>query len=255
MRPVSPIVIFGSGGSGTRAVCRFCQMNDTYMGDNLNESLDAMEFVPALSASINPILCAVRSLDYEVDSIPEHILQEVLSRFRSATELHLKGWNEQHRWGFKNPRQIFVLPILAKLFPEMTVVHLLRDGRDMILSENHNQARQHYSALFDKPWVQDPATLGEFWGVTNLQAAKVGHSLFGPRYVQVRIEDLCGPARSDHVARLAAQLGFEAEKVRLSASAFTLQKSFGRGNAVVTDELAKPGSYFQRALKTFGYAS
>jgi hypothetical protein len=53
---MNPIVIGGSGGSGTRAVARFLTAIAVKMGEYLNQSGDALAFVDTLDALINPIL-------------------------------------------------------------------------------------------------------------------------------------------------------------------------------------------------------
>jgi hypothetical protein len=68
------------------------------------------------------------------------------------------------RWGWKYGESLFVLPLLAQLFPGVRVVHLVRDGRDVCTSVNG--LFQATGALQDPPgW--DPPTLGA--------AARPGH--------------------------------------------------------------------------------
>ena len=50
-------------------------------------------------------------------------------------------------WGFKAPAAIVALPLLQRFFPAMRVVHVLRDGRDIALSSNRNQAMRYYNLL------------------------------------------------------------------------------------------------------------
>jgi hypothetical protein len=251
MIDTAPIVVTGTGGSGTRAVAEFCTANGVYMGTQLNGASDAMAFVPALSGVIDPILSQTRSLDYSIEALPERIRTQALSALEGAIRLHLDGWPGRVRWGCKNPRQIFVLPILAAILPNLTLVHVVRDGRDMLLSRNQNQPRQHYSSLFNQPWLETPKSIGQFWGVTNLQVARVGARLLGKRYVRVRIEDLCASERSRHVAVLASALDFDPNTALQAASVFEAMPSFGRGQELTLDQPSE--SPFNVALRTFGY--
>ena len=43
------------------------------------------------------------------------------------------------RWGFKAPASLAALPVHQRFWPNMNFVHVLRDGRDIALSDNQNQ--------------------------------------------------------------------------------------------------------------------
>jgi hypothetical protein len=62
---MNPIVIGGSGGSGTRAAARLLAATGVRMGEHLNSSADALAFVDTLDSLINAILRNTRSLDYD----------------------------------------------------------------------------------------------------------------------------------------------------------------------------------------------
>src|SRR5271163_1430156 len=133
-----PIVVAGSGGSGTRAVAQYCSVRSVYMGRDLSDAWDATAFVPALSEIIDPILSETGRLDYSLDELSERTREHAIKVFERAVKAHLTDRPPNSLWGFKNPRQIFVLPVVAALFPEAKFVHVVRDGRDMMLSANQN---------------------------------------------------------------------------------------------------------------------
>jgi hypothetical protein len=247
-----PIVIGGTGGSGTRAVAQFCSVNGVHMGADLNESWDAVPFFPVLSRIIDPILTETRSLDYSPDDLPAEMRRDAISALEGAAEAHLKGWSGKSPWGFKNPRQIFVLPLLAALFPGLIFVHVVRDGRDVVLSDNQNQPRQHYAALFGEPWPGTPSSIERFWAATNLAAARCGSRLFGKNHVVVRIEDLCGTSGPEHAAKLANVLGVGSSVTARSAAIFRARPSFGRGTRPRLGPQTKHPD-FEAALRQFGY--
>ena len=83
------------------------------------------------------------------------------------------------RWGDKTPRYMRAMPRIEKALPEARFIHLIRDGRDVALS----QARRH---LHDKPVPIEVAAKRWSKRITTArrQGADVGH------YMEVRYEDL-----------------------------------------------------------------
>jgi Sulfotransferase family len=84
------------------------------------------------------------------------------------------------RWGDKSPQDHDAqqMPLLAELFPEACFVHLIRDGRDVHLSQRRAWAVGYGSGHAGSVWAR---WVGE--------AREVGRAL-GPRYVEMRFEDL-----------------------------------------------------------------
>jgi len=80
------------------------------------------------------------------------------------------------RWGDKAPANTFALPGLSAVFPDLRVVHIIRDGRDVVES---------FLRLLDT----DVAGLARHW----LRAVRVAQA-FGGRhrshYIEIRYEDL-----------------------------------------------------------------
>ena len=66
----SPIVIGGTGGSGTRLVQSILAGAGVFMGHHLNAVGDALDFVGALDRFINPIVTHTRSLNYRPADLP-----------------------------------------------------------------------------------------------------------------------------------------------------------------------------------------
>jgi Sulfotransferase family len=94
----------------------------------------------------------------------------------------LSGWAEQQgksRWGEKSPNHIFWWPFIENSFPQATVIHIVRDGRDVALS------------LIKAPFgPKTIATAAEHW-IKFVEVARAIGSRVGPsRYVEVRYEEL-----------------------------------------------------------------
>jgi len=186
-----PLVIGATGGSGTRVVARLARHAGYDLGRNLNEAEDALEFYPFHEKWINPFLAAERH--HRALSKSESELMDI--DFQSALERHCPAnLRAGRRWGWKAPRSIYLLPFLHRHLPDYKFIHVLRDGRDMVLSPNQNQLRKHGPAVMDwkERWFRSaPERALLLWERVNMRAAEFGQSELGENYLLVRFEDLC----------------------------------------------------------------
>lgn len=129
-----PVVIGAMGGSGTRVLTQILRLSGYWMGAWINcRTQDALATRFFLQ----------RYFEHLVAS-PERDDVRVLRCFDVAIRAHRFGMPDRGAcWGWKNPRSMWVIPFLARRYPEMRFLHLVRDGRDMALSENHNLLRKH----------------------------------------------------------------------------------------------------------------
>jgi hypothetical protein len=85
------------------------------------------------------------------------------------------------RYGDKTPPFLMHVPMLAREFPESRFVHLVRDGRDVVLS------------LRDQRFAPSSfAGAAEYWAGRVRRARAAGEALGPDRYREVRYEDLVG---------------------------------------------------------------
>jgi hypothetical protein len=222
------------------------------MGQNLNEAGDAMSFPGVLDSLIDPIVRATGSLDYDLRALPVDLRTRALEMITSAAKQHRHFQTGARRWGFKNPRQMFILPLLSYVFPNLIFVHVVRDGRDMLFSANQNQPQNYYSALFREPYLGGRRASGRFWATVNLEVATCGERILRSRYLRVRIEDLSGSKRRHYVRRLARALGLKKSDAITQSKIFATQLSFGRWKCH-DDDLSEMPKIFHQALTRFGY--
>ncbi|HTW32682.1 MAG TPA: sulfotransferase [Candidatus Sulfotelmatobacter sp.] len=246
----APVIVFGTGGSGTRAVATFLSSCGIWMG-RVNGSQDALAFCGLLETHINALIRKTHRLDYDLADIDAGRREAVMAAYRRAATLHREGMASGARWGFKNPRHIFALPVLDNIFGNALFVHVLRDGRDMLLSENRNQAKKHFVALFGRRFGQTGADMARFWAKTNLDARAFGARQLRERYVAVRIEDMCAGEPTDAVRSTCEALGLEKAVVSRALGGFEPRTSFGRWRNQPDLEVAD--EQFETALRVFGY--
>lgn len=84
------------------------------------------------------------------------------------------------RWGDKTPAYMLAVQRIGRTLPESRFIHLIRDGRDVSLS-------QRARALNEQPPSAEQAAR---WVKRIRKSREQASSLKGPRYVEARYEDL-----------------------------------------------------------------
>lgn len=84
----------------------------------------------------------------------------------------------KQRWADKTPRYALHLPFIDKLFPSCQVIHLIRDGRDVVAS--HRDSWGYKSAVGAPDKWRSFITAARAWGAT----------VPAERYSELRYEDL-----------------------------------------------------------------
>lgn len=186
-----PLVIGATGGSGTRVVARLARHAGYDLGRNLNSAEDALEFYSFHEKWINPFVSAERC----GRELPKAQAAAMGAEFCAALERHHpSNLRTDSHWGWKAPRSIYLLPFLHRQLPGLKFIHVLRDGRDMVLSANQNQLRKHGAAILswrERLFSSMPERAMLLWGRVNVRAAEFGEMHLRENYLRVRFEDLC----------------------------------------------------------------
>jgi LPS sulfotransferase NodH len=92
----------------------------------------------------------------------------------------------KRRWGDKTPMYMQNLRLLERLFPDALFVHLIRDGRDAAMS-----FLAMPRGIVTETWMhpRTPADFASQWRTEVAGARRLGRRV-GPRYLEVRYEDL-----------------------------------------------------------------
>jgi hypothetical protein len=96
------------------------------------------------------------------------------------------------RWGDKTPMYMQNLRLLERLFPAARFVHLIRDGRDAAAS-----FLAMPRGIVTETWMhpRTPADFAAQWRTEVAAARRLGRRV-GPRYLEVRYEDLVADAEA-----------------------------------------------------------
>lgn len=184
-----PVIVGALGGSGTRVIARIIRRAGYFLGTNLNESEDAMEFVEFYDGWINRyILRRIVPLIPEEDALMASEFAGCLARHRAECQA------ADAPWGWKEPRSIYLLSFFDQIIPEVKFIHVVRDGRDMAFSSNQNQLRKHGAAVLLNAGLNgapQSVRTAALWSQINLEAAAYGEEQMPGRYFRVRFETLC----------------------------------------------------------------
>lgn len=246
-----PYVIGATGGSGTRVFARIVRAAGMFTGENLNESEDALDFALFLDRWIN---------DYgrRNDASPalEEKMRAHLSEVLDKHCAHLARNRAPLRWGWKEPRSIYLLPFFHRQFPQMKFLHVVRDGRDMAYSSNQNQLRRHGRSWLG--WRERlrprPLRAVMLWSRVNMAAADYGERELGARYMRMRFEDLCA-VREESVRRVLDFFDLEGDASRIALNEVKPPASIGRWRMRPSREVAEAQRIAHEALRRFEYMS
>jgi hypothetical protein len=241
------ITIGGIGGSGTRAVIRVLRQAGAYIGANLNRAMDNFDFQRHFMVEwLRP------TLDHWVGRGPEPDVAAANRSFGHFMEIHVgRTERDPDVVAWKHPRTIYCLPTLHRIRPDLRFIHLVRDGRDMVLSANQHQ-RDDLGPILLSPQEQQLSLQVQsqlVWARGNALVADFAEREMGGSYLQIRFEDLCfEPARMIGEILELAGLGEVDEELMSEVS---VPRSIGRWRQ---QELEPPVPEFDEALRRFGYA-
>lgn len=181
----APIVIGGTGGSGTRIFMRVVRSVGVDMGTLLNESEDSISLTEFCDQWINKLPTG------DVANLTASEQAAIDAEFLQCIEKHCAYMSTGTQWGWKYPRTIYLLPFVYRHFPQMRFVHVIRDGRDMAFSVNQNQLYKHGAAVLGRDIdPTSPQDSFELWTKVNNAAADFGMQVLKERYIRIQFEEL-----------------------------------------------------------------
>jgi hypothetical protein len=245
----APIVIGGSGHSGTRIFAQILDVNGVSMGiprlTRHSHSYDLMQ-INLLSKWLIPYVRGTLG-----EAARARMQREFRRRLRLCFPLRTGPW------GFKNPRTMLLLRFFHELFPEMRFIHVVRDGRDMSFGNTFADPDNPHPALFLSE-DEDRLSMGErmmlYWGRSNLAAREYGQNELKERYLMIRFEDLCDdPQRwTSEILRFA---GRPLDRLAETQVLVRRPKSIGRWRGFDGDHVRRAIEHGQPYLEKFGYDS
>jgi hypothetical protein len=247
-----PLVIGATGGSGTRVLARLARHAGYDLGRNLNSAEDALEFYSFHEKWINPFVSAER----RGAALPKSQGEQMEREFQTALDRHHpSNIRSENHWGWKAPRSIYLLPFLQRQLPDLKFIHVLRDGRDMVLSANQNQLRKHSTAVLawrERLFRSVPERAMLLWAHVNLQAGEFGETDLRENYLRVRFEDLCSnPVET--TAQVMNFLGARVDPEPIARAEISPPSTLQRWRNYPSPLIAKVEKLGRDALRKFEY--
>lgn len=202
--PIFPI--FCRGHSGGRLLCETFQRNGIQMGAVSEERRDTLFFSAdqpllreiILNAFVYPHV-NIQSKEY-YQSLMKQCVQEFV-----ATD----GIDLSQPFGWKHGISLFSIQVFLDAFPTAKVIHLIRDGRDVMLSRlnarignlhdplnrlvvfGHADIDNYEGQLLNNATIEKYRNELEMWHwVTAVNYALAGRN-YPTQYLEIKYEDLC----------------------------------------------------------------
>ena len=218
--PAPLAVAFNKSHSGSRLLARLLQKAGVFLGAHLNDSLDAWDLLPVVRYLVTrhyPDFDEVlRGADPLVAPMLEAALQSHLEGFRGGAGA---------AWGWKLCETVFVVPVVAQVWPEARFIHLVRDGRDVAFSDHTGPTDAFWRKVYfgrddvsswrgmglDGPsYRRRPHLFNALHWASSVREGRRHARALGERVLEVRYEDLCS-GFDGTAQRICGFLGVELE--------------------------------------------
>lgn len=254
------VAIGGLGGSGTRIVAQILKELGFYLGPALNRALDNLLFTllfnrPAwfdkFPQDTDIQNAAELYLEIMQNGLPHDAshagkaelerLHEDLKNFprnlgiTSAKFEQIMAARPPHQGSvnglaWKEPNTHVFIGHLARQFPKLKYVHVIRNGLDMAVSKNRNQQRnwgEHFGiGLQDTKNIE--RTSLAYWVAANRRAVKVGQTQMRKRFYLLNYDNFCRDPASE-IPQLLAFLDCEMKQAQKTKFVQTIDPtSIGR---------------------------
>lgn len=245
MQISGPVIIGGTGGSGTRVYHQLCSVAGFDMGRlNARGSHDSLP----VARWIFP------------KWIDPYLKQDLNGFQRRQMRMHLKLTlrithpRQDRPWGWKNARNLYLFGFYNEVFPEACFLHVIRDGRDCAFQETHTY-RVHETCFLspEECALRDPTRKALHWSRLNRWVEEFGATQARGRYMQCRLEDLCASPRTA-VEAIYAFLGVTGPEVLdRGAAVVRPSSSLGRWRQADRRQLAEVERAIGQELEHYGY--
>lgn len=236
------LIVGGSDGSGTRAVVGLLGELGVPMLVDDDGTLDVHapilfhgETEKGWPPLVRLILQQTHSADYTLESLPDDVREraiEELQNFEGSYDPRVRQLldslestetlaAENVRFGFKAPVSMLLLPIFLETFGRIKFLHIVRDGRDIALSQNTSPVDKFYKTFYTHAGEKIQRLRGttngkeveamQLWNDWNSQVLEWERRNADGRtfdFLVIRTEDLLSPeTKFENLVKLADFVG------------------------------------------------
>jgi sulfotransferase family protein len=128
-----PIVIVGRPHSGSRWLTQACLASGIFMGADLTPTfLDSLSWYQRF---VVPLMLSRFFPTWEDQCNESSLRRLCLERLQDTLPRYCAGGVLNGPWGWKYCETLFVMPLIKLMLPGTRFVHIVRDGRDVALSD------------------------------------------------------------------------------------------------------------------------
>ncbi len=179
----SPVVVSGVGGSGTRIIAELVYQMGFFIGSDLNISNDNMTLAKKFPE--------IRDLMVAGSPDTKDYVRNIFRQFSVKMQIDMRRAGYQE-WGWKIPSSSKVVEYIHDLFPNLKLIHTIRNGLDMAFSSNQNQLK-NWGVFHDVDYRKMPmpkASL-QYWIRANEYAIEKGRKYLGDRFLLLNFDQMC----------------------------------------------------------------
>lgn len=264
---ISPVVVGGVGGSGTRLVALILKQSGYNIGEDLNESLDNLAFTFLFkrpkwlnnnvdnekAISVGLTILRKTLIGGSKLSIPEHVFV-----MKALVSMVFHGHNHKgdgrgkwafdrwlqllHHvssypgmdtgWGWKEPNSYLILKSLYHVYPSLRYIHCVRHGLDMAYSQNQQQLMNWggWFGITAAEVLKDKAQASfRFWKEANRSVIKYSDHLGSDNFYLLNFDRMCRhPGEEVSSLMNFLQPGYPGCKIEQLAGLPKLPSSSGR---------------------------
>lgn len=234
-----PIIICGMYSGGTTLLAQLLQAGGVMLdADKHNYVFEGRTTHTHVNQRILKGLWWAPTIQKEQDILNRVKKEEKEMGFTFKSVIHKKFISKNYKegpWGWKDPKNSILLPAIYKMFPNMTLVHIVRDGRDNAISlqNRHNPGDKETDSTIGSYFkVRGQKECFSYW--INLweqfhrRVMKYGKGCLRSSYFRVKYEDLCNEEiKMVTIEKLFKELKLEVtDKVRAYVEKDAGKKSF-----------------------------
>lgn len=143
--PSAPYIIIGMHRSGTSFLAKVLEKSGIFMGVVKDHNYEAMHFL-----SLNQQTLWAAGADWDNPKVPDKLYWKTIPAQELFYE-HFKvngKWARfklklrNPRWGWKEPRNTFTLPMWLDMFPQAKVLHIVREPKAVVASLQQRNQRK-----------------------------------------------------------------------------------------------------------------
>ena len=265
------IAIGGIGGSGTRAVSKMFQELGYFMGDDLNEQLDALLYT--LMFKRKEILLLDKeafrnrlNLFYDIMTRASEISDKDYSILNALAEndnnQHDKVWLKKRvenlqlqtsfdnkPWGWKEPNTHIVIDKILDNTPHLKFIYVYRNGLDMAYSSNQNQLNFWGAIFLNQDSIENnPHNSLRYWCEVHKRITRLKQT-YKNQISLLDFDAICQNPKK-HIKNIFEFLEYKnSDKLENISDIFKKQTSYGRYKNHTLEYFAKDDlEYISRTL-------